>query len=159
MDPQKYSTGNTGGSVFFLDNLVGWITIGGRGFTTANGGEGWKELALPDNFAIQDTYWTDKSTGWIAGYSPATASRRSGTAALYKTSDGGTSWNNVYVPGSKTFFDCLSFADGRGLLISNDSLFISDPNSKDWREVLVLIGSDKDQMEITNTGDFSCPGG
>ena len=73
-------------SVFFLDNMHGWI--GGQGkdygyiLRTENGGQTWQKAAL-DSADIWDISFVDTLSGWACSWS---------NGGIYKSTDGGKSW-------------------------------------------------------------------
>jgi photosystem II stability/assembly factor-like uncharacterized protein len=92
-------------AVFFKDQLHGWICGGETGAAgtgwirrTINGGETWQEIDLDSSF-ITDVFFVNTLDGWAT----------SEFGQLYKSTDGGQSWNlNIRIgnqePMRKIFF-------------------------------------------------------
>ncbi len=87
-------------SIFFVDSLYGWATLGGwRPYKTTNGGVNWSEQTNLDFYNTSDVYFTNQDTGWITGDYTG--------FILYKTIDAGVTWDTVggmYQPRKFTFF-------------------------------------------------------
>lgn len=80
-------------SIYFIDENTGYAA-GSKGFPympfickTINGGGNWSEISPSISTAreLNDQYWFNSSTGWICGYD-----------VLLYTTDGGTSFTNLY---------------------------------------------------------------
>ncbi len=83
--PQAEEVSATG--LFFLTNDTGWI-IGSNGFIikTMDGGDTWATQSLVFTGSLGAIFFIDEATGWIVG---------SGNQfVLYKTTNGGESWEN-----------------------------------------------------------------
>jgi photosystem II stability/assembly factor-like uncharacterized protein len=112
-------TQETGLSLFFLNEGSGWMTTNAGLWRTSDSGRHW--TGLPPATAPQgllQVHFLDEQRGWAVG-------RRK---ALYRTSDGGTSWSLVVlaeeVAGSPeyTTFDCITFVNGRYGMVAGASL-------------------------------------
>jgi photosystem II stability/assembly factor-like uncharacterized protein len=72
--------------ISFVDNQYGWASIlSRRPFKTTNGGNDWIEQIALDYYLTSDVYFTTYDTGWII--------REIGGNNLFKTIDGGVTWN------------------------------------------------------------------
>lgn len=102
----------------FVDPNHGWIL--GQYFTrsgivvnlayqsqilkTTNGGDSWSDQVL-DNCVLIGMEFTDTSAGWLVGQTKG----RNGI--IYKTTDGGTSWNYVDSSAAQSFHVAVRFID------------------------------------------------
>jgi len=70
----------------FLDQNVGWIPIdwGMVLLMTRNGGKTWASVPKPDGVNFYQTHFVDANTGWAAS-----------NDAMYKTTDGGQTWQTA----------------------------------------------------------------
>lgn len=96
---QFLSTPVYGKGIFFTDPNHGWIIRSAFGTTenivlrTTDGGESWKVSSLGDDNAVSSVYFNSPTQGWLMTSSNATPNKES--KALYSTSDGGATWEEV----------------------------------------------------------------
>lgn len=81
--------------IHMLDAQTGWAAGDVRGvYQTQNGGaSGWQSKTMlvspnPPEPWLTDVYFTDKNTGWVVGI----MSNNGNTGEIYKTTDGGQTW-------------------------------------------------------------------
>jgi photosystem II stability/assembly factor-like uncharacterized protein len=91
--------------VDFADAAHGWVHEGSALFATADGGQTWSAVKDPcdgsDEFGFYLSFPTVQ-TGWVAcGWQPATAMQ---PKAVYRTDDGGQSWDLMAATGIPTEF-------------------------------------------------------
>jgi photosystem II stability/assembly factor-like uncharacterized protein len=102
----------------WLDGDTGFVALeGGRGVKTTDGGDSWTDFryCYPPGGYAYDAYACDFLTpalGWVGGYYhlPYSQGGSSTKGFLYKTTDGGASWTESYVPslfrpGTVAFYD------------------------------------------------------
>lgn len=100
-------------SVDFLNTDDGFA-VGGYGtlLTTHNGGESWSTSLVGESSMVNKIIFTDNNTGWIGA-----------DAFIYKTIDGGVSWDTVYQNYDMSIYDMefLSSTEGWavGMLYDN----------------------------------------
>ncbi|MEK5254963.1 YCF48-related protein [Paenibacillus sp. FSL F4-0125] len=96
---QFLSTPVYGKGIFFTDPNHGWIIRSAFGTTenivlrTTDGGQSWKISSLGDDNDVSSVYFNSPTQGWLMTSSKATPNRES--KALYSTSDGGATWEEV----------------------------------------------------------------
>jgi len=73
-------------SVFFIDELTGWIvTKDGNVLKTTDGGDAWSFYEITGQTSdIRGLYFIDETTGWVSGID-----------FIFKTTDGGVNWEQV----------------------------------------------------------------
>lgn len=76
--------------IHFINSLKGWA-VGGGGtvIKTLDGGNNWSPYTFPNSTTFKDIHFVNDTLGWIAGATSASNS------VIYKTTDGGASWNEV----------------------------------------------------------------
>lgn len=101
-----------------VDENVVWA--GGTGGTfvrTVDGGLTWHSdtVAGADTLQFRDVHALDSENAYLLSIGTGSASR------VYRTTDGGTSWDLVFVNDiEEAFFDCLDFSpDGQGIAFSD----------------------------------------
>jgi photosystem II stability/assembly factor-like uncharacterized protein len=106
--------------IFFLDSLNGWVVTYGRInppdtayiMNTTDGGTNWNlQFSFVNDFlAIQ---FTDENTGYVCG--------GFGIGTLFKTTNGGSNWNNITFGSTNRFADLCFINKDTGWVCSNDS--------------------------------------
>lgn len=90
----------------FTDTLNGWA-IGDSGIIirTSNGGDNWQIQSSNNAHFLRDVFFLDKNNGWAAAwfsdFSPGTL--------LYKTTNGGVSWNTALYPDTNLYIERIYF--------------------------------------------------
>ncbi|MBL8006913.1 MAG: T9SS type A sorting domain-containing protein, partial [Ignavibacteria bacterium] len=89
---QSSGLNKTLNKVQFIDSKTGWILAGDTGviLRTTNGGVSWLRSFIGYQFGLITFYFSDKNTGWAVGGGIGNM------GLLYKTADGGVSWNTIY---------------------------------------------------------------
>ena len=114
-------------SIYFVDSLYGWASLGGwKPYKTTDGGLNWIEQTNLDFYNTSDVYFVNVDTGWITndytGY------------ILYRTNDGGINWDTVggmYQPRRFTFFPNKSHWWAYGF----SHIYETTDNGFDWQEI------------------------
>jgi photosystem II stability/assembly factor-like uncharacterized protein len=92
-------------AVSFVDKDNGWAV--GENSTilkTADGGETWEAQSISNKLSLLSVSFVNKSVGWITGKS-------SGYGQVYKTTDGGLTWNKLVLPETIYKINKLFFTD------------------------------------------------
>ena len=55
------------GSVYFINESVGWYIVGSKVYNTYNGGITWQDEKIFDYTRINDIFFLDDNQGWLAG--------------------------------------------------------------------------------------------
>ncbi|MFH2038047.1 MAG: hypothetical protein ABIJ65_01295 [Chloroflexota bacterium] len=113
-------------SIFFLDPDTGWVVIAGPDFlngtlmVTTDGGLNWSSVAVP--FAGGQIDFIDHRTGFILVGRGAAAG--SSAVDVYSSTDGGVSWEPVYImqPGIGDDVNTLPFSGQKSGFSFLDSL-------------------------------------
>ena len=102
---------DTGLSVFFLNDSLGWVVTPKGIYRTAEGGRGWRKLPKSPRGALR-VWFLDPLHGYAAGL------RKS----IHETTDGGKSWKplpavgEIKTSGEYTAFTSISFAGPVGYI-------------------------------------------
>lgn len=101
-----------------VDDEVVWAAgTGGTYARTVDGGRQWEVGIVPgaDSLQFRDVHAVDRETALLLSIGEGESSR------IYRTNDGGESWETVFVNGIPAgFFDCFDFwPDGRGVAFSD----------------------------------------
>ena len=85
--------------VSIVDEQTAWFVAGGTATTTNDGGASFRSVTLPETwFSLID--FVDAEHGWVAD----------GQGRLYRTSDGGDSWDNYSFGATRIFFKAIQFS-------------------------------------------------
>lgn len=87
-------------------------------------------VSSPVNARINKSIWLDANTGFICG------GEKNTKGFIYQTTDGGSSWQNVFSSDSKSLYD-IFFVNDTIAYCCGDKLFLlkSKDNGKTWKEV------------------------
>ena len=67
-NPINVNTSATLTSIYFIDNINGWIVgSSGKVLKTTDGGESWNTLTITTNPNLNDVYFININTGFIVG--------------------------------------------------------------------------------------------
>ncbi len=129
------STKNNLHSLHFIDN-IGWIvgdwgTVlksidGGKTFTLENG-------EVFNRQSLKDIYFINKQIGWVVTYS--NPNDREKTGYIYRTTDGGTSWQVQFSTTSALFG--IKFIDEKTGWVVGDqrSIYNTTNGGEDWKSL------------------------
>lgn len=106
-------------TVYFLDSDNGFVAGDNyKLLRTQDGGENWELIPTPVSGDIMDLYFQNSMCGWMAG-----------TRCLFKSIDGGLSWESKFVPSTNITMVDIEFTDSlHGWAVGNGdngSVFIS----------------------------------
>ena len=121
--------------VQFLDPRDGWTWGGGGAFATTDGGRAWSALPVPPR-TVSFVDFTDRDHGWLGTLGGACGLRGCG-ATIYRTSDGGSTWQTVAADagpgpapvGALANLPWAVFRDGGASGGGSGWLFASDPGT------------------------------
>ncbi len=88
-----------GSAICFLDNRRGWLgAYGGSVQRTTDGGATWQAISTLPHFYFEDILFEDTLVGWAAVGNPAGSQPgEDGRGYIYRTTDGGATWQQEYV--------------------------------------------------------------
>lgn len=132
-------------TVVFHNNEIGFVgTRDGRIFRTTNGGASWSIHSLQnDNGTVFSIHFTSSTHGYLSGCDGRGIGQHN--AFIYKTTDGGNSWNRVYHSASAQIYTLGFFnqSDGMAMGFKNDE---TNPSGL----VLLTANSGTSWTELTN---------
>jgi photosystem II stability/assembly factor-like uncharacterized protein len=115
--------------------------IGGIVFKTEDGGETWQSIgypALPGKFDIHDVRFTSRQTGWVVGVDNDLGHYRN----LYRTTDGGQSWQLVVPFQSSTIYEAVDFVGNSGWVVGPPNYLLrTTDGGNSWQQVNLPYGS------------------
>jgi photosystem II stability/assembly factor-like uncharacterized protein len=121
---------------FFLDNQRGWAisAVGGRVHHTTNGGGDWQVISQGPPHDYGEVVWMQNSlVGWmIVRNALGGGPPEDGRGFVYKTTDGGVSWQQVWVAAyPKGSLSGLAHQPGTGALwaVGGHRTIIEDPTA------------------------------
>ncbi len=132
-------------SITFLNLQTGWVVGYNNAFKTTDGGKTWNAVSLPNQFQnsdLQKIEFVSQSVGWIVGsrfkYLCCNSSSLSGS--IWKTEDGGSSWNIVFFDSTafsfyypRYYFTDITFADSEnGLFNSIYGIYSTNDGGINW---------------------------
>jgi photosystem II stability/assembly factor-like uncharacterized protein len=138
--------------VTFIDAKTGYmISTAGDVLKTVDGGDSWTRTGTTIGY-VREFYFTDEKTGYVIGGSAG--------SALYKTTDGGVTWNEDLQPGylfltgikfnkSKTTGVLVGSGNGFGSGAQGRNIWITQ-NNDSWKNLSLLSGND-DYLSINFT--------
>ncbi|MCW9066350.1 MAG: YCF48-related protein, partial [Ignavibacteriaceae bacterium] len=110
-------------SVHFVNHNKGFIgDWGGNLLTTTDGGSTWSIQHI-DNYANIYIFFLDQNYGWLLSSGFVTS-----TYKVYKTTDGGTSWQSDLLPITRSMYDIYFIDSSKGFVVSGfgDILMTTD---------------------------------
>jgi photosystem II stability/assembly factor-like uncharacterized protein len=124
-------------SFYFADANSGWFgTNQGRVFRTSDGGTTWTATTVASqNTVFSSIAFGSSSVGIAAGYVTNAQDEITGPA-LYRTTNGGASWNSVSISGAVAFF-------GAGTTPNANQLWVSGVGAV-GRDTLAVIYTSRD---------------
>ncbi len=109
------STYITLNSIFFIDSFYGWAVGGKTILNTEDGGKKWFLHTFSEQLmlALKAVYFINADTGWITG---------GGYGSLFKTVDGGKTWEIKGTPASYSYINDIYFADSKnGFAVASEA--------------------------------------
>jgi photosystem II stability/assembly factor-like uncharacterized protein len=107
-------------AVSVVDDRIVWIAgVEGAVARSLDGGTHWERLTVPgaDSLQFRDVHAVSGATAYLLSAGPGERSR------IYRTSDGGASWNLQFVNDiPDAFFDCLAFWDAASGIAFSDAV-------------------------------------
>jgi photosystem II stability/assembly factor-like uncharacterized protein len=135
-EDQVTNTQNNLQNIFFIDSNYGWaVGESGTVFFTTNGGELWDtstDTVLVGTI-LSGVSFIDSYTGWAAGYYDDDLMN----GVIFKTTDGGLSWEKQLInPDTKALL-CLTFENGCGGFAAGNQgeMLKAVNNGEDWYEI------------------------
>ena len=96
--PQSPQNGQKQDDVFFLNPTLGWSVNGsGRIYKTVDGGANWVKVLDQPGTYFRCISFLDSLNGFAGNIGPNYFPNVSDATLLYRTADGGASWQPVYV--------------------------------------------------------------
>jgi photosystem II stability/assembly factor-like uncharacterized protein len=97
------------GNIYFPSSNIGFISGTGCLYKTIDGGVNWTDITsnlitVSNNGGFSDVHFIDNLTGYIS-----TSATFLTPAGIYRTSDGGTTWAQVFTIGSNFGFTTIQF--------------------------------------------------
>ena len=89
---------NPAGEFQMLNSTIGYALKDRRIFKTANGGATWTSSTIPFDFTLESMIFTDENTGYISHRGDDSG------AFILKTTDGGTTWEDLAFPEFPIYF-------------------------------------------------------
>jgi len=167
--------------VFFLDPSTGWLSMGVKPdkltgaspaetvFKTTDGGRHWSSavFTLPGQATYDKDYadWTqaaiyfvDSRNGWISV--PRFSNSTKNEGELYRTTDGGASWQHVTVPlGERPRFANASEGAVTGLVGDRLRLFLTTDGGSHWTQRNELSGAGTATLPVSTPRWFNATDG
>ncbi|MBD3336208.1 MAG: hypothetical protein GF355_11895 [Candidatus Eisenbacteria bacterium] len=102
-----YSSQTVLDGVAFVDEMSGWVVgSGGRIFATIDGGDSWVSQNSGTSLDFRSVHFLDTQNGWITGESGG-----GNTHPVFRTTDGGATWQDLSFGTTCYANDCIFFAD------------------------------------------------
>ena len=96
----------------FLDSLAGWVSGAvGTIIMTSNGGSSWEVQNTNTNIDILDISMISHRSGWALGIRLPDLTGEPGRTVMFKTLNGGATWDSMWYPTPDKFFYSISFLD------------------------------------------------
>jgi photosystem II stability/assembly factor-like uncharacterized protein len=129
--------------VFFINQNTGWLggTPSGELYHSENGGKSWwkqQQISIEKNYiGIEDVYFLNEKVGWAIGRTWMTNGTRRSQGGIFRTSNGGRTWQAVNIGENEPFFDRIYFVDSQyGWLFSRDNVYRTQDGGKTWNIAL-----------------------
>lgn len=133
-------------SVYFVDQNVGYIAGGFYEMwvlKTTDGGANWTPLSMPAYFQrLKSIYFTSAATGYVVGGDDASG----GIGRIYKTINGGSTWDTLSSGIASNYFRDINFSDANNGVISciNSGILLRTTNAgTTWTQVTNPTGTDQ----------------
>jgi photosystem II stability/assembly factor-like uncharacterized protein len=127
-DPQtEIGTGRNLLDVYFQDDNKGWVIAeGGTLFSTKDGGNSWSTHFFGAVTKLKKLQFTDETTGFLAGTVYVGPSIM---AVCFKTTDGGDTWDMIFMSETSVNVNSMAFVDGRKGYILGQSVNENHPEA------------------------------
>lgn len=144
----------------FLDGTVGWMETNSGWYKSEDGGNTWALFVTPLSFPVNklwDVKFINQNTGWIAGaalrapfreelgskglpnvprHSYDDITKKVLTPSIYRTDDGGRTWQRQTVPGVRGYIKTIRFIDpDHGIALSDHNALQTRNGGKTWLAV------------------------
>lgn len=148
-------------SVYFTDVNTGYA-VGGKFnggqinlstaiiLKTTDGGTNWDSVFLSSNVYFSSVFFTNDNTGYAVGYGVTLSFGGIKYGIIFKTTDGGTTWNTQYSgPWNYEYFNSVYFPEvNKGYVVgSGGTILITTDGGTTW--------SDTDSNKILNSVFFT----
>lgn len=137
---QITGTTNTLWGISFVDSLTGFACGNSRTLIgTTDGGKTWTSLGSTPSIHWYAIFFLDKNNGWIAGQDSSTPSY----GEIYRTSDGGQTWNLSFRDSLKNaHLDAIDFTDANNGWVSGwaGSLLRTTDGGQTWQSYSGNLG-------------------
>ena len=146
-------------NMYFLNSDTGWVVggnsgtvpIGSKGIIlkTFNGGINWI-LDSTFNKTVSSIFFIDKDTGYYS------AQNSSDPAVIFKTTNGGYNWNNVYTSnGFNYYFDKLQFTSAKtGYINGYEEILKTDDYGLTWNSIFIAYPNAIFSFQIMDSCSF-----
>ena len=126
-------------SIFFINNVTGWISAGNTVLRTINGGTSWTPVATLSNSG--NLYFASLINGW----------RTSNSTYVSRTTNSGNNWQNYNLP-VQCFSRQVRFVNNNtgyvfGASIDSAYVFKSVNGGLDW-EIVIRLGGQSNTMQV-----------
>lgn len=133
-------------SVYFVDQNIGYIAGGFYEMwvlKTTDGGANWTPLTMPTYFQrLKSIYFTSATTGYVVGGDASGG----GIGRIYKTINGGSTWDTLSSGIASNYFIDINFSDANNGVIScvNSGIILRTTNAgTTWTQVTNPAGTDQ----------------
>jgi photosystem II stability/assembly factor-like uncharacterized protein len=158
-------TGDIRGNVFFVSDLRGFRTYGGKILVTQDGGTNWQEV-----FSCRAKMETQGLTNesdcnlWVLTFPTATVGYAMGDARITaKTEDGGASWRVLVgpeEPGDQRVYNSFFLDANTGYQVRGNVLYRTNDGAQSWQGVIAKLSDRYPAVQFAD-GEvaWSCLGG
>lgn len=128
--------------MFFINDRTGWLSRRGNGgpYRTDDGGITWHPQRIPSSkTGIDSVYFLNEYEGWAGGgeETGSTSKAAEFKSVLFRTSDGGMTWQSMLVGDSSLTIQKIHFSDAQhGWLVGYDKVYNSENGGLNWKVVL-----------------------
>jgi photosystem II stability/assembly factor-like uncharacterized protein len=126
----NFST-STLSSICFPTPQIGYSAVdnGSIVLKTTNSGENWNSISTGKNGSISQIFFSDTSTGYMCGFVSGF------TGGVFKTTNGGNSWQQLTLPTSDYFGGVTFISDQIGFAASTSNIFKTTDGGDTWASV------------------------
>lgn len=123
-------------SVYFLNELVGFVGASSKLYKTIDGGKTWETSG--NWFPAAFISFPDNENGYTSTGN-----------AIYKTTDAGTNWTSVIVPTTTTGISDIHFVSSKtGYVLAGNLIYKTEDAGKSWQQVVMLGTEDANLIEL-----------